>query len=229
MRCANSAVSRDLPTPGAPSTVMVGAPFAPRRAPRSRRGDRPPGRVPRTASSTGRVRPQPSAATARQARTRRPSPSRSTASTSSYSIALRVRGTSPRRRRYSPRGRAVCRREAVLTTSPATMASPSAGRARERHDRLAGVHGDHGFGARAPGCSALSAATASRTASAARTARSGSSPWAVGAPKTAITASRRTSPRTPPKRLQLRRRTVPWYGVEDGAHVLRVELLGARQ
>ena len=39
-------------------------------------------------------------------------------------------------------GAAVCRRAAVLTTSPATIASPAATRAPQRDERLAGVDGD---------------------------------------------------------------------------------------
>ena len=74
--------------------------------------------------------------------------------------------------------------------------------------------------------SPCSVESASRIASAARTARSGSSSCATGAPKTAITASPMNFSTVPPKRSSSARSRA-WYGREDRAHVLGVEPLGA--
>ena len=76
---------------------------------------------------------------------------------------------------------------------------------------------------RSPACSS----TQSRIASAARTARSGSSSCATGAPKSAITASPMNFSTVPPKRFELSTQA----GVvrrEKGANILGIELLGAR-
>ena len=96
-------------------------------------------------------------------------------------------------------GAAACIRAAVLTTSPATMPSPAAGRAPS--DTSA-----------SPVWTAIrtsrfvSSAAQSRIASAARTARSGSSSCATGAPKTAITASPMNFSTVPPNRSSSARR-----------------------
>ena len=66
----------------------------------------------------------------------------------------------------------------------------------------------------------------SRIASAARTARSGSSSCATGAPKTAITASPMNFSTVPPRRSSSWRSRA-WYGESVGSHVLGVERLGA--
>ena len=118
-------------------------------------------------------------------------------------------------------GAADCSRAAVLTTSPATMPSPSAGRATSIDDRLAGVDPD-------PHLELLAAhrVTQERIASAARTARSGSSSCATGAPNTAITASPMNFSTVPPCRSS----SVAQPGVvrsEHRADVLGVELLRA--
>jgi hypothetical protein len=91
-------------------------------------------------------------------------------------------------------GAAVWRRAAVLTTSPATIPSPSAGRAPSDTSASPVVTAIRT-------CSwGWSSRTQSRIASAARMARSGSSSCATGAPKTAITASPMNFSTVPPKR-----------------------------
>ena len=80
----------------------------------------------------------------------------------------------------------------MLTTSPATIASPFAGRAPSATSASPVLNRD----------AHLEAAVLQRrlgTASAARTARSGSSSCATGAPKTAITASPMNFSTVPPK------------------------------
>ena len=79
-----------------------------------------------------------------------------------------------------PGGAADWSREAVLTRSPATMPWPS--RRASPPPRRSGRR-------RAPGGRGRAPWTASTSSSAARTARSASSSWAIGAPHTAITAS----------------------------------------
>ncbi len=73
--------------------------------------------------------PAVAVATARQALIGVVLPFAVTASTASYSIAPCVARYVSSPTTISPTGACCCRREAVLTTSPATMASPSAGRA----------------------------------------------------------------------------------------------------
>ena len=111
-----------------------------------------------------------------------------TGSTSSYAIVLRVAWYVSWPTRIPFTGAADCRRAAVLTTSPDTMPSPCAGFA-DTETRAS------------PVLTAMrtSRSIPSRIASAARTARSGSSPWAMGAPKTAITASPMNFSTVPPK------------------------------
>ena len=92
----------------------------------------------------------------------------------------------------------------------------------ERDERLAGRDRRSG-----PRASPSSASAHSRIASAARTARSGSSSCATGAPKSAMTASPMNFSTVPPKRSSSAR-TRAWYGREQRAHVLRVEPLGVR-
>ena len=81
----------------------------------------------------------------------------------------------------------------MLTTSPDAMPSPGLGPRVERDERLAGRDPDAEL--ELPPRRAKS-----RIASAARTARSGSSSWAVGAPKSAITASPMNFSTVPPWR-----------------------------
>ena len=101
--------------------------------------------------------------------------------------------------RISPTGAAVCIREAVLTTSPATIASPWLGLA-PRATSASPVFTASRACRSSAGSARFISARASRTASAARTARSGSSPWATGAPNTAITASPTNFSTLPPNR-----------------------------
>ncbi len=81
-------------------------------------------------------------------------------------------------------GAADCRRDAVLTTSPASIDSPREGRAPS--DTTASPVLTAIRTCRSP---PASSPALSRTTSAARTARSASSPCANGAPKMPITAS----------------------------------------
>ena len=118
-------------------------------------------------------------------------------------------------------GAADCSRAAVLTTSPAAIPSPSAGRAPSATSASPVLTRDPHLELVAP-----PAIAQSRIASAARTARSGSSSCATGAPKTAITASPMNFSTVPPKRSS----SVAQARVvrrEQRAHVLGVELLGA--
>ena len=131
------------------------------------------------------------------------------------------RGTSPRRRGspFDRRGglQADGRVDDVAGGHALALARPRA----ERDERLAGVDGDPHV--EAAGRRSFSAIP-SRIASAARTARSGSSSCATGAPKSAMTASPMNFSTVPPKRSSsLRSRA--WYGDEHGAHVLGIEPL----
>src|SRR6266545_4050865 len=96
-------------------------------------------------------------------------------------------------------GAAAWRRAAVLTTSPATIPSPSEGRA-SRATTASPVLTAMRTCRSSEGSPSFSSRMASRTASAARTARSGSSSCATGAPKAAITASPMNFSTVPPKR-----------------------------
>ena len=93
----------------------------------------------------------------------------------------------------------------MLTTSPATMPSPSSGRAPSDTRACPVLTPMRSWS------SACSSRIQSRMASAARTARSGSSSCATGAPKTAITASPMNFSTVPPKRSSSSRRRA-WYG-----------------
>ena len=110
---------------------------------------------------------------------------------------LASRGTSSRRRGCRSTGAADCRRAAVLTTSPATIPSPASGRAPSATSASPVLTADPHLELE-PGRSFSS--DASRIASAARTARSGSSSCATGAPKSAMTASPMNFSTVPPKR-----------------------------
>ena len=115
------------------------------------------------------------------------------ASCSRYSIVSAVARyvVSPTRIPFT--GAADWSRAAVLTTSPAAMPSPASGRAA----RLTSA--SPVFTAIRT-CSSPSSAIQSRIASAARTARSGSSSRVTGAPKSAITASPMNFSTVPPQR-----------------------------
>jgi hypothetical protein len=95
-------------------------------------------------------------------------------------------------------------RAAVLTTSPATIASPSAGRAPMLTSASPVLTATLS-------CRSSCSAIQSRIASAARTARSGSSSCTSGAPNTAITASPMNFSTVPPCRSSSAR-TWAWYG-----------------
>ena len=93
----------------------------------------------------------------------------------------------------------------MLTTSPATMPSPSSGRAPSE------TSASPVFTPMRSWSSACSSRIQSRIASAARTARSASSSCATGAPNSAITASPMNFSTVPPKRSSSSR-TRAWYG-----------------
>jgi hypothetical protein len=105
-------------------------------------------------------------------------------------VALNV--VSPTRIPFT--GAADCMRAAVFTTSPATMPSPSTGRA-PRVTSASPVFTAIRTWSGDPSC-----VSSLRMAMAERTARSGSSSCAMGAPKTAITASPMNFSTVPPYR-----------------------------
>ena len=94
-------------------------------------------------------------------------------------------------------GAAPCRREAVLTTSPVTIPSPSSGRAPSATTASPVLIPMRTCSASAGSC-AFSSAIASRMRRPALTARSASSSCATGAPKTAMTASPMNFSTVPP-------------------------------
>ena len=94
-------------------------------------------------------------------------------------------------------GATPCSREAVFTTSPVTNPSPCSGRAPSETTASPVLMPIRTLRSRA-GSSALASAIASRIRSPARIARSASSSWASGAPKTAITASPMNFSTVPP-------------------------------
>ena len=115
-------------------------------------------------------------------------------------------------------GAALCRRAAVLTTSPDAIPSPASGRAPSETSASPVVIPTR--------TSRPSSSAKSRIARAARTARSGSSSWAVGAPKSAITASPMNFSTVPPwPRARRGRARGTGRGWPD---VLGIELLGPR-
>ena len=95
----------------------------------------------------------------------------------------RWRRRSRRRRRRCRARPCVWSRLAVLTTSPIAVQSPAGAQGADEH--LAGVDPDAHLQARPPPASARHAASVRCMRSPARTARSASSSWAVGAPKRA--------------------------------------------
>ena len=122
-------------------------------------------------------------------------------------------------------GAAPCRRAAVFITSPAAIPSPSTAR-DPRTTRASPVFTAVRMWRSSHSCSAFSASTALLIASAARTARSGSSSWATGAPKSATTASPMNFSTVPPNARARAESCV--VGGEHGAYVLRIEGLGSR-
>ena len=101
--------------------------------------------------------------------------------------------------RIAPTGAADCSREAVLTTSPDAIPSPASGRVSSAISASPVVMPMRTS-------TSPSSASASRIASAARTARSGSSSCTTGAPNTAITASPMNFSTVPPRRSSSTRR-----------------------
>ena len=190
----SSATSRLLPMPGTPTSVTSCADCSVRARwkasasmPRSR--SRPTSGVRNFCSTSLPKRER--AATASQTLTGSDFPFASTEGASWYSIACRVARYVPSPTRIPFTGAALCSRAAVLTTSPETIPSPSTARAPSATSAT-------------PVLTAVriwsSSPIESRIASAARTARSGSSSWDTGAPKIAITASPMNFSTVPPCR-----------------------------
>ncbi len=96
-------------------------------------------------------------------------------------------------------GAAVWSRAAVFTTSPATIASPRSDLAPSVTTASPVLTPIRTESPRS-GPSSFNSAMASRMRKPARTARSASSSWAVGAPNTAITASPMNFSTVPPSR-----------------------------
>ena len=119
-------------------------------------------------------------------------------STSRYSTIERVQRYVSSPTRIASSGASDWRRDAVFTTSPATIPSPSVGFA-SRETIASPVLTARRMCRSSSGSFAFMSAIPSRIAKAARTARSGSSPWTRGAPKTAITASPMNFSTVPPK------------------------------
>src|SRR4029453_14244229 len=123
-----------------------------------------------------------------------------------------------------PGGAPLCMREAVFTTSP--WARPSLVSGWDRASTMASPVFTAARTVRSSsGCSRFSSSMASRTRSPARTARSASSPWATGAPNTAMTASPMTCSTSPPND-SIFGLDPGVVGHEHGPHVLRVGLVG---
>jgi hypothetical protein len=98
----------------------------------------------------------------------------------------------------------------VLITSPETIPSPDSGRA-PRSTSASPVLTPIRTWSSSAGSASFSSAIASWMASAARTARSGSSSWETGAPNTATTASPMNFSTVPPNRSSSWRNR-SWYG-----------------
>ncbi len=171
----------------------------------------------------------PAAAAAARSRAARPCPSPSPAP------AARSRTPAPSARNVCSEtatpstGAAPCNRDAVLTTSPVTIPSPSSGRAPERHHRLARVDPDPHLQRQARDPAAFSSSIASKIRNPALTARSASSSCATGAPNTAITASPDELLHRPAVALELRAQPRV-VRPDPRPHILRVRLLrGGRE
>ncbi len=194
--CRSSYSSRDLPIPGTPTTVTsctdrsarIRA-SASRSAPSSR--SRPTSAV--LAAGQNPAPNRPCVPSASHTGTGSRLPFAATGGPWLYSITARVarKVRSPTRTPFT--GAAACSRAAVFTTSPAAIPSPSVGRAPNV------ISASPVFTASRTWIRS-SARTQSRIASAARTARSGSSSWVSGAPNSAITASPMNFSTVPPNR-----------------------------
>ena len=162
-------------------------------------------------------------ATASQAGTGSALPFATTGSAVRYSIASRVARQVASPTSTPSGGAAASRRFAVFTTSPDAVASPSSGRAPSATSASPVFTPTRTRSSNA-GPASFRSATASRIASAARTARSGSSSRETGAPNRPITASPMNFSAVPPKRSSSARSRAA-YGRLHGAHVLGIEPL----
>ena len=169
------------------------------------------------ARARARVRPAPSAPRARCRRRSRRARRDRLPDGDRLGLALRLDRARRPRSRWRDRvaryvvssvmtpltGAALCSRAAVFTTSPDAMPSPASGRASSDTSASPVVIPTRS--------SSPSSIAKSRIASAARTARSGSSSCAVGAPNSAMTASPMNFSTVPPWRSSSAR-TRSWYG-----------------
>jgi hypothetical protein len=148
------------------------------------------------------------ACTASQTLTGSDFPFADTGSCSAYSIRSRVARQVASPTRTPLTGAADCNRAVVFTTSPDAIPSPASGRAPKE------INASPVFTAMRSCRSASSSRTQSRMTSAARTARSGSSSCATGAPNSGTTASPMNFSTVPPKRSSSERRRW-WYGASS--------------
>ncbi len=126
--CTNSATRRDLPIPGSPTIVTSRGP--PSATARSNVSDSSARSAARPTNGVGSPSSSPGIAAAiRQTTTGSLLPLRRTGGTCSYAIDCRVILAVRSPTRIPPTGAAPWIRAAVFTTSPATNASPSSGRA----------------------------------------------------------------------------------------------------
>ena len=211
-RHANSRTRRLLPIPGAPSSVTSsGERWLRRRASASWRRATSFALPTSGASRCTVGRAGPRAATTSHAGTGSAFPFARTGSTSRYSIVSRVARYVASPTRMPSTGAADWSRAQVLTTSPAAIHSPPSGRAWSA-TAATPLFTPIRMCSSLPMSAAFSSSTRDRTARAARTARSGSSSWATGAPKIATTASPMNFSTVPPYRSSSTRRfsnTVP--------------------
>jgi hypothetical protein len=194
--CDSSYTSRDLPIPGTPTSVTsCGDRSARTRASASRSTPSSRSRPTSAAlawcgtSTPSRAR----AATASHTGTGSRLPFAATGTAGRYSITARVcrNVRSPTSTPFT--GAAACNRAAVFTTSPAAIPSPCPGRAPSVTSASPVFTPTRTW-------TWPSSRAQSRIASAARTARSGSSSCAAGAPNSAITASPMNFSTVPPNR-----------------------------
>ena len=180
--CASSSAILDLPIPAGPKTVTKW--LRPSSTTRSQTPVRTASSRSRPTIGTGAAGRSPMADVARRAShacTGASFPFATTGCAGRYSIEPRVPMYVSSPTSTAPTGDADCRRAAVLTTSPATKVSPRSGLASSATIASPVLTATRSW---SPSSSAQS-----RTANAARTARSASSPYVTGAPKTPMTAS----------------------------------------
>ena len=161
---------------------------------------------PTNGGSRASARPWPprraTTATARQARSGSSLPLSSYSPASSNAIACDAARYVASPTSTVPGSAADCRREAVLTRSPATIPCPVAPIVTAASPVKTPARARRRCAASTPGSRLATVVTSS---SADRTARSASSSWAVGAPQTAMTASPMNFSIVPPCRSTISR------------------------